>query len=246
MNYLQAENLKHKRTFPRKLLVLAPLLTALISAFAPLWFQLNSYNWWYVLLCPGFLTLICSLVEQRDNSKRKYSAVLPLPISLYKFWRAKIGISAIYSFIGNLIFLVLNLLGGFALLTFFRLPMTISAGRAIGGSICIFLISLWEIPLCLLLSKKWGSFVTVLVNTGLGSILGIFAATSSLWLVCPYSWVPHLMITILHIMPNGEPVTTRDMDMPLPMILLTALISFALFAVLSFCTAKWFEHQEVK
>ena len=46
MAYIQAENLKHKRTFTKTLIVLAPFVTALMNFFAPLWFQLNSYNWW--------------------------------------------------------------------------------------------------------------------------------------------------------------------------------------------------------
>ena len=57
MRYIHAENLKHKRTFTKTLIVLAPFVTALMNFFAPLWFQLNSYNWWYILLYPGFLTL---------------------------------------------------------------------------------------------------------------------------------------------------------------------------------------------
>lgn len=69
MAYIQAENLKHKRTFTKTLIVLAPFVTALMNFFAPLWFQLNSYNWWYILLYPGFLTLTCALIEQRDNGK---------------------------------------------------------------------------------------------------------------------------------------------------------------------------------
>lgn len=67
--YIQAENLKHKRTFTKTLIVLAPFVTALMNFFAPLWFQLNSYNWWYILLYPGFLTLTCALIEQRDMGK---------------------------------------------------------------------------------------------------------------------------------------------------------------------------------
>lgn len=54
MAYIQAENLKHKRTFTKTLIVLAPFVTALMNFFAPLWFQLNSYNWWYILLYPGY------------------------------------------------------------------------------------------------------------------------------------------------------------------------------------------------
>lgn len=116
MAYIQAENLKHKRTFTKTLMVLAPFVTALMNFFAPLWFQLNSYNWWYILLYPGFLTLTCALIEQRDNGKLKYRAVASLPISQNKVWKAKIGVAGIYSCVGNFIFLALNLLGGFAIL----------------------------------------------------------------------------------------------------------------------------------
>ena len=95
MAYIQAENLKHKRTFTKTLIVLAPFVTALMNFFAPLWFQLNSYNWWYILLYPGFLTLTCALIEQRDNGKLKYRAVASLPVSQNKVWKAKIGVAGI-------------------------------------------------------------------------------------------------------------------------------------------------------
>lgn len=68
MAYIQAENLKHKRTFTKTLIVLAPFVTALMNFFAPLWFQLNSYNWWYNLLYPGFLTLTCTYVINEEQA----------------------------------------------------------------------------------------------------------------------------------------------------------------------------------
>ena len=221
MAYIQAENLKHKRTFTKTLMVLAPFVTALMNFFAPLWFQLNSYNWWYILLYPGFLTLTCALIEQRDNGKLKYRAVASLPISQNKVWKAKIGVAGIYSCVGNFIFLALNLLGGFAILV------------------------INEIPLCLWLSKKVGIFVAVILNAGLGSVLGIFTATTSLWMICPYSWVPHLMISVLGILPNGEPVADQSAAMAFWMIILVLVISLSWFAVLSCLTARWFEKKEV-
>ena len=59
MAYIQAENLKHKRTFTKTLIVLAPFVTA-CGELCPLWFQLNFYNWWYIPFYPGFLTLTCA------------------------------------------------------------------------------------------------------------------------------------------------------------------------------------------
>lgn len=105
--------------------------------------------------------------------------------------------------------------------------------------------SLWEVPLCLWLSKKVGIFVTVILNAGLGSVLGIFTATTSLWMICPYSWVPHLMISVLGILPNGEPVADQSTAMAFWMIILVLVISLAWFAALSFLTARWFEKKEV-
>ena len=245
MAYIQAENLKHKRTFTKTLIVLAPFVTALMNFFAPLWFQLNSYNWWYNLLYPGFLTLTCALIEQRDNGKLKYRAVASLPVSQNKVWKAKIGVAGIYSCVGNFIFLALNLLGGFAILVINEIPLTIGIWQAAAGTACIVIASLWEVPLCLWLSKKVGIFVTVILNAGLGSVLGIFTATTSLWMICPYSWVPHLMISVLGILPNGEPVADQSTAMAFWMIILVLVISLAWFAALSFLTARWFEKKEV-
>lgn len=245
-SYIRAENLKHKRTFTRKLVILAPLITLLLNVFAPLWFQQNSYNWWYVLLYPGFLTLICTLIEHRDSGKLNYRAVFSLPVSLKNTWLAKIGVAGIYSCLGNLIFLMLNLAGGIAIKYLYGLPLKIEAGQAVLGTVCIVLASLWEIPFCLWLSKKFGVFVTVIINAGIGSVLGILASTASCWFICPYSWVPRLMIPILHILPNGEPVLDGTWFMSVLVILLTLVIALGVLALLSLCTAKWFEKQEVK
>lgn len=117
--------------------------------------------------------------------------------------------------------------------------------QAAAGTACIVIASLWEVPLCLWLSKKVGIFVTVILNAGLGSVLGIFTATTSLWMICPYSWVPHLMISVLGILPNGEPVADQSTAMAFWMIILVLVISLAWFAALSFLTARWFEKKEV-
>ena len=93
--------------------------------------------------------------------------------------------------------------------------------------------------------KNVGIFVTVILNAGLGSVLGIFTATTSLWMICPYSWVPHLMISVLGILPNGEPVADQSTAMAFWMIILVLVISLAWFAALSFLTARWFEKKEV-
>lgn len=246
MNYLRAENLKHKRSFAKKLMFLAPLVPVIMNIFAPIWFQLNSYNWWYILLYPGFLTLLCALVEQRDNGKIKYHGLYTLPLPLSKLWQAKIELAGIYALIGNSVFLLLNLLGGFVIKPVYGLPLAVGVLHSAVGSFGIFMVNLWEVPLCMWLSKKIGIFLTLVLNVGIGSILGIFTATSAFWFFCPYGWVPHLMISILGIMPNGVPVPIQAASDWWLMGWSIVLLSFTLFMLLSFLTIKQFEKQEVK
>ena len=243
MNYLQAEHLKHKRTFAKKLIVLAPVITVLMNILGPLWYQINSYNWWYILLCPGFLTLVCALLEQRDNGKLKYRAVFTLPCDLKKAWGAKIGIAGFYVTLGNLLFLVLNLLGGCLMLAVYKIPLAIGILQAVSGTLCIIIASLWEVPLSLWLSRKTGIFWTIALNVGLGSVLGVLTSTSKFWIVCPYSWVPHLMISVLNIMPNGVPAELQNVSLPFGEIAVTLLLSMAVFIILSLVTAKGFEKE---
>lgn len=245
MNCLQAEHLKNKRTFAQKLIVIAPIITLLMNILAPLWFQINSYNWWYILLYPGFLTLVCVLLEQRDNNKLQYRAIFTLPVDLKKVWYAKIGISGLYVVLGNLLFLTLNLLGGYIIWATYEIPLAIDILRAISGTLCIIIASLWEIPLALWLSKKVGIFLTIVLNVGIGSVLGILAATSNFWFLCPYSWVPRLMILVLKIMPNGVPVTVQNTPHSFLEIGGTLLFSMIAFILFSIFTAKGFE-KEVK
>ena len=49
--YIRSEWMKHRRTFVMKILILAPVITLLMNVFAPMWYQQNSFNWWYILLC---------------------------------------------------------------------------------------------------------------------------------------------------------------------------------------------------
>lgn len=246
MHYLKSENLKHKRTFTRILIVLAPAVTVLMTSFAPMWFQVNAFNWWYVLLYPGFLTLLCVLVEHKDSGKKKYQTVFTLPVSLSKIWLAKIETTGLYVLLGNLFFLVLNVLGGFILMHLSGQPMIIGVSNALLGTACIILASLWEIPFCLWLSKKTGLFLALMINVGLGSVLGVLAASTSYWIYCPYSWAPRLMVPILNIMPNGMLAQEQVLDTPPVLIFLALALSLLMFIFLSLITGKQFARQEAK
>lgn len=79
-----------------KILILAPVITLLMNVFAPMWYQQNSFNWWYILLFPGCLTLLCTICEQRDGGKMKYRSLIPLSIKLENVWIATTVVCEVY------------------------------------------------------------------------------------------------------------------------------------------------------
>ena len=69
--YFQAEKLKNRHTFLWGLTILMPLVCSLLSAqLTHRYFAMDGYNWWYMMMMPGFLTIICGLVGGKDLKKQ--------------------------------------------------------------------------------------------------------------------------------------------------------------------------------
>lgn len=237
--YFEAENLKLKRTFARKLILLAPLATLFLTwSLAAIWFQVNAFNWWYILLMPGFIALICALSDQKETKKLRYRGVLSLPVSLKKVWIAKNLTMVFYAALTDLVLLIGILLGGAAV------PNPLPFGASCFGMLLIFITSLWQIPLCLFLSRKVGMVGTVILQVGMGNVLGILFATKSNWWLCPYSWTARIMTPVLGILPNGTLAQSGDPLLNPTVIPIAIALSLLLFALLLLTTSVWFLRQE--
>ncbi len=236
---MKAEKLKWKRTFIAKLLWLTPLVTLLISAvlMGGVYFQTGAYNWWYTMLLPGALTICCALVVEKDK-KIKYHSILALPLDLKKIWLGKIVSLSIWLLVITIIFF-----GGIT-----------AGGRLFGHSLpiessllstfVIFLTFLWQIPLCLFLAAKLGTYLTILLNV-VANISGIVAfADGELWYYYPFAIGARLLCSTLGILPNGLPVPQGSPLLDKGVILPGLLIALAWFMMISFLTAKWFQKRE--
>ncbi len=231
VKYIKSEILKQKNTFARKIVWIAPIITLLISILSPLWYQINSYNWWYMIMYPGFLTLLCALIIQRDDGKLKYQAIYLLPVELNKIWYGKIAVCVYYSFISNVIFMIFNFLGGFIIYKIYQIPMSITVVQTMSATLFITLLSIWSIPICLFVSKKIGIFICVIINVGLNFTLSALISTEKYWILCPYSWVARFMVPVLKILPNGEPTTSSNLFISAPLKILVIIISITLFCI---------------
>ncbi|MGY4794530.1 lantibiotic immunity ABC transporter MutE/EpiE family permease subunit [Lysinibacillus fusiformis] len=238
---IKAERLKWKRTFIPKLLWLTPLITLVLSAvlMGGAYFQTGAYNWWYTMLLPGALTICCALVVEKDK-KLKYHSILALPLDLKKVWLGKILSSGIWLFLITSMFFGGITAGGW--LFGHTLPITSS----LLSSLVIFVTFLWQIPLCLFLSAKLGTYLAILLNV-VANIVGIVVfADGELWYCYPFTIGARLLCSTLGILPNGLPVPEGSSLLDKDVIFPGLLITIAWFIIISFLTTKWFQKREAK
>lgn len=239
---IKAENLKCRRTFARKLVFIAPLLMVFLAGISGTYYVQNGYNWWYVILLPGFITLATALVNQIEERKLHYRTVFALPLPLRKIWISKVLLLAIYVLTACTLHLSGMIVG--------KLLINPASAFAITGMIAatsiLIVASLWQIPFCLFLSKKYGLMAALLINLGAGIVLDLFAATESFWWACPYSWAARLMCPVLGILPNGTLALRGDILLNPGVIPAGIALSVALFLLLLAVTANWFQRQEAK
>ncbi|MCB2360413.1 lantibiotic immunity ABC transporter MutE/EpiE family permease subunit [Clostridium estertheticum] len=239
LKYLQAENLKFKRTFLKKLIFIAPIVPLLVGFMTGKYFEANSFNEWYLLILPGYISIMAVMTNEKEQKKLRYRAVFGLPISLKKVWISKILVNGIYMTFSCMVFIVGIFLGSYLRIT------PIPAFSAFAGAGLIAVTSLWQIPLCMFLAKKLGMLGTVLINTGVGTVLNVMAVKTSMWWISPYSWTTRIMCPILGILPNGELAGIGDPLRNSGVIPIGIILSIILFVLLMIVTANWFEKEEV-
>lgn len=241
-NYLEAENLKCRGTFAKRLVVIAPVLMMLLALISGRYFVENGYNWWYSIILPGFITLLSAFVNQYEDKKLRYRAVFALPVDLKRIWIAKVSLIALYVAAAGLIHLAGILVG----MVVYNTSSGIAFSQVIEATVILFITSLWQIPLCLFLSKKWGLMPAVLLNLCGGITLEVLAASKAWWWACPYCWSARLMCPVLGVLPQGVMANPGDPMLNAGVIPVGVVLSIVLFALLLFVTAQWFPKQEVK
>ena len=245
ISYILAENLKHKRTFLKKLLVIMPITLILLSLFLmPSYFTTNSYNWWYVIIMPATFALIPAMMDRKESRKLNYRAVFPLNINLKKLWVSKIITAFIYMSIAAII----HRLGVYIFQFLIGEQLTPNYGFStlLFASFLLIITNIWQIPFCFFLAKKFGFIASITINAVLGLSLGILISDSALWIYCPYAWGIRLMVPVMHILPSGVLTEASNPIISSTSLLIPCILSICLFTLLTIISANWFSKQEVK
>lgn len=232
----RAERLKMRHSFGGYLPLSAVLLQVMISLFLSMgtaYYSVNVWNWWYTMLLPGMLAVLCYLSIKKEK-KQQYANLLTTAVLPDRCWCGKILYCAVMLLAANLLLFAGATVGGMAAGT------TIPVQNGFAAAILLTVCSLWEIPLYLMLSARFGMFADIFIGMALavGSLITLGA--SKLWWICPASIPFRLMCPVLQIMPNGLLVEAgspyRNADVILPGVAL----SLTWFVLLAFATGRWF------
>lgn len=203
--YFRAETLKYHNTFLKGAVILMPLASVLLSAWLTHdYFTVDSYNWWYIGLYPGLIGVLCGMIGGKDKKKKNYT-IWSLPCSMKKIWDAKVLTGALWSGIAMSGMIILTIVMGKVLeirmnRTFIVQP-TLKAQLAAG--MIIWLTSLWQIPFCLFLSQKIGTFLMFLVHMGSYTIISAVISLKPWFAFLPGAITSRLMCPVLGVLPNG-------------------------------------------
>ncbi|MBP3198414.1 MAG: lantibiotic immunity ABC transporter MutE/EpiE family permease subunit [Butyrivibrio sp.] len=241
-NIIKAEFLKSKRTMGSKLIFAFPII-ALVMAFVLTAGIANSYaesawNWWYTLLLPGMIAIVSYLSIMREK-KNGYYNIMTLPTTKRKLMLGKIVYFEILILVSNAVLFAGATLGGTLLTT--SVPVS---GAAI-TVIVLTIVELWQIPLFLFLSEKFGMVVELIVCMVI-TVFGTVVAPSGKWFLF-VSAIPMRVVTpLLHVLPNGLRAQAGEPLLNSLVILPGILIALTWFVLLTYLYLNWFEKREVK
>lgn len=248
--YLKAEKLKYRHTFLWGLMIFMPVACTLLSALLTYeYFAMDGYNWWYMLLLPGLLSVVCGQIGGKDLKKKNHTIGV-LPADMGKIWDAKLFLAAAVSGIATLTLMLLVFTGSAAMKEGFSMILRNqpSLGQQLLAAVLIWLTSLWQLPLCLFLVQKAGVLLMVVMNLAVSQIVGPLLSVKGCFFLIPYGITPRVMCPVLKILPNGLPaepgqITYTPELMSIPRAAAGCVVSLLWFAALWYFTRKWFQRK---
>ncbi|MDY2627009.1 MAG: lantibiotic immunity ABC transporter MutE/EpiE family permease subunit [Lachnospiraceae bacterium] len=220
--------------FPMIVFALAFVLTSgMTNAYAE-----SVWNWWYTLLLPGMLAVTCCLSITREK-KTGYYHLMTLSTSKRKLMMGKIIYMGCVILASDIIIFAGASLGGFLLTT------CVPQRGALAAVLVLTISQLWEIPLLLFLSERFGMIVELLVCLFL-TVGGIIIAPTEKWYFFVSAIPMRILCPLLHILPNGIRAEEGNPLLDVGVVLPGICLSIIWFILATILFLNWFDKREVK
>ena len=242
INIVKAEYQKTKRSMRRRFIWAFPMITFALAFVLTLGmtnvYAESVWNWWYTLLLPGMLAIICCL-SMRQEKRTNYYHLMTLSTSKRKLMMGKIIYMGYVILASNMIVFAGASLGGFLLTT--RVPLG-------GAAITVLLLTatqLWEIPVFLFLSERFGMIVELLICLFL-TVGGTIIAPTGKWYLLVSAIPMRILCPFLYILPNGIQAEAGNPLLDKGVVVPGICLSIIWFVFATILFLNWFEKREVK
>lgn len=200
--------------------------------------QKSVWNWWYTLLLPGMIALFCYLSVAQEK-KIKYYHLMTIPTDRRKLLLGKIIYIGNMILFSNVIVFAGATLGGFLLTT--HVPVK-------GALIAVLFLTvseLWEIPVALFLSERFGMIVNLFVCLFIASQRCGNITNQNL--VCTCFCNPYANdVPVASCFANGLAAEAGNPLLDTGVIVPGMCLSIIWFVFVTVLFLKWFERREVK
>lgn len=246
---IAAEWLKHRRTFTRQLVLLAPLgLTLLPLVLALLHDSLRTwemvlattYNWWTVLAVPIGGALLAALSAWQDERWGGWRAMRVRPTAPAALFGAKFAVLAIHTLLASLLLMLLT----------FGQGLVLASGPVPWVKLVTGALLPWVAALPVLALQLWVASITnFAVSTLLGVVgfvVGVATAKDPTWVYVPWAWAVRITVPVLGVHPNGIPLSSGDPLLDLGVVSMAVGLALAATVVVGALGALWITRREVK
>ena len=242
LSIVRAEYLKTRKSMGRILIWGFPIITFAL-AFVLTLGMTNAYaesvwNWWYTLLLPGMLAIICYLSIAREK-KTRYYHLMTLSVSRRKLMMGKIIYMGCVILVSDMIIFAGAASGGFLLTT------CVPLGGALEAVLVLTITQLWEIPLFLFLSERFGMIVELLACLVL-TVGGVIIAPTGKWYFFVSSIPMRILCPLLHVLPNGIRAEEGNPLLDAGVVFPGICLSIIWFIAATYLFLNWFDKREGK
>lgn len=237
MNVLKSEKLKLKKSGVLLLCILTPVICGVFSVFFGGTYNatMQTIYWWmgsFLYFMLQFLAYITLNLEKKASNNFNIDSVNKQKSKIYM---SKIFWILFYGFIGNI----------FMILIVFLLkrsmpvnPLINDPKKIIIGLAVILINSIWIVPLFMLLFRKAGGLLIILVNFIISLLISPFVAGSKLFFILPYTYPYKVAKYFFNIKEAGDVLTRQITLIDKMELIIATFLSLGLFIVLSMTLSR--------
>lgn len=238
MNYIIAENIKYKKSLSNYFIFIGPILSCILCFLLAGNYNFQTYGiyWWYAFMFPGIIALFCVEHTRKEKLSGNDKMIYSFPINRVRFRQAGMLVIAEKMLFMMGIFVIFLLCLPELLFKGYYLEM--GTGNVVLAGVIIFVCSLWEVPLCFMIGRAIGGYITIIVNVLLNIIVLPFVANTGFWMIFPYCWGPKIVEHMAGIKVSGELAGKSGIGI---IDFITVVVAIVFYVILMFIEAKWFE-----